>query len=424
KQSQFSFNKRDTGYFFNVSDVGGADAQVNQKLQTYLQHLVSTYTAASLDAVLGTGFDLGPNPGVDAEIAKFQAEVEPRLTALTAAANDAAGALADQTAATQALSALSSARDQVWSAYDTEAQKLQTLADAMTGFGKSLRALHDSALLGAESPLNPMERLAEAQRQFQLLAPRAALGDQDALSRFADARQAYLEAARVYASGDQYNAIFAEVQSATAAAASTAERTASNTGAQISLMQSQVEQLIGIRAGVQSLAMAMDAYRAAGAGSGLTGRQADINNAYLATLGRVADPAGMAYWNASGQSQDAILAALMASPEHMSKFPKFADGGVASGWALVGERGPEMAHFGSPTRIYPANQTGSMLSSAANDAKIEALIAEVKALRADAQRQHGESVQANMAVTREAAATVAQSGAEAVWAIKQRPAFG
>lgn len=33
--------------------------------------------------------------------------------------------------------------------------------------------------------------------------------------------------------------------------------------------------------------------------------------------------------------------------------PGHADGGVARGWAVVGERGPEVAYFGRPTAIYP-----------------------------------------------------------------------
>lgn len=40
----------------------------------------------------------------------------------------------------------------------------------------------------------------------------------------------------------------------------------------------------------------------------------------------------------------------------------FASGGLASGWSLVGEKGPELAYFGRPTQIYPADETERMLS--------------------------------------------------------------
>jgi phage-related minor tail protein len=39
-----------------------------------------------------------------------------------------------------------------------------------------------------------------------------------------------------------------------------------------------------------------------------------------------------------------------------------ADGGVASGWSLVGENGPELANFTNPARIYTAGQTQQMMS--------------------------------------------------------------
>lgn len=49
-----------------------------------------------------------------------------------------------------------------------------------------------------------------------------------------------------------------------------------------------------------------------------------------------------------------------------------ANGGIASGWSLVGENGPEIAQFSSPARIYTANQTREMMggSSGASDEAI------------------------------------------------------
>jgi phage-related tail protein len=45
--------------------------------------------------------------------------------------------------------------------------------------------------------------------------------------------------------------------------------------------------------------------------------------------------------------------------------PTHAAGGVASGWSWVGERGPELAHFSSPTQIIPAHQSRRMAGGAA-----------------------------------------------------------
>ncbi|GAA0972679.1 hypothetical protein GCM10009551_001450 [Nocardiopsis tropica] len=42
----------------------------------------------------------------------------------------------------------------------------------------------------------------------------------------------------------------------------------------------------------------------------------------------------------------------------------YADGGVASGWAVVGERGPELARFDDPARVYSNAESARMLATA------------------------------------------------------------
>lgn len=61
----------------------------------------------------------------------------------------------------------------------------------------------------------------------------------------------------------------------------------------------------------------------------------------------------------------------------LTGIPHFASGGVASGLAVVGENGAELAHFSSPTRIYDAATTRQLLSPA-ND---NALSSELRAIR-------------------------------------------
>src|SRR5690625_1632861 len=41
--------------------------------------------------------------------------------------------------------------------------------------------------------------------------------------------------------------------------------------------------------------------------------------------------------------------------------PKFANGGVGRGWAMVGERGAEIVHLGQPSRVYNNAETKKML---------------------------------------------------------------
>lgn len=51
---------------------------------------------------------------------------------------------------------------------------------------------------------------------------------------------------------------------------------------------------------------------------------------------------------------------------------QFANGGYASGWSLVGERGPELVNFSQPGRVYNAEQTAKALSgdAGANNVKV------------------------------------------------------
>lgn len=85
---------------------------------------------------------------------------------------------------------------------------------------------------------------------------------------------------------------------------------------------------------------------------------------------------------AAQQANAAYMAEVAKAYELYKAIPGHADGGVASGWSMVGERGPELVDFRTPGRVYTADQTRGMMSGAANDE----LVAEIRALR----RQNGE----------------------------------
>lgn len=52
----------------------------------------------------------------------------------------------------------------------------------------------------------------------------------------------------------------------------------------------------------------------------------------------------------------------------------FANGGVANGWALVGEEGPELVNFSQPGRVYTAEQTAAALRSGAGAGNVKVVI--------------------------------------------------
>lgn len=53
---------------------------------------------------------------------------------------------------------------------------------------------------------------------------------------------------------------------------------------------------------------------------------------------------------------------------------QFANGGYASGWSLVGERGPELVNFSQPGRVYNAEQTSKALSGGAGTNNVKVII--------------------------------------------------
>ena len=53
---------------------------------------------------------------------------------------------------------------------------------------------------------------------------------------------------------------------------------------------------------------------------------------------------------------------------------QFANGGYASGWSLVGERGPELVNFSQPGRVYNAEQTAKALSCGAGANNVKVII--------------------------------------------------
>lgn len=80
------------------------------------------------------------------------------------------------------------------------------------------------------------------------------------------------------------------------------------------------------------------------------------------------------------------------------KLPGFATGGLASGWAIVGEQGPELVNFSNPGRVYTADDTRSMMDwSRYGRQDSSALVAEVRALRDEVSRMRVENTELQQA---------------------------
>ncbi|WP_430436867.1 hypothetical protein [Oceanibaculum nanhaiense] len=271
------------------------------------------------------------------------------------------------------------------------------------------------------SPLSPQLRREEAKRQFDDVAARAALGDQDAIADLPDISRQYLEASRAYyASSEAYFSDFQRVQQVLADTEALTGRHLSIGDQQLAAARDQVEKLTALingdqlivssieqanslLAGIYAQLQAAGVPGAGGSGSGTgslgtgvsyvdTGYQRstdDIINGLTRTeLDRVRASVGLT--TAGG---GVIQAQIAQDPDLAQRYrdailaaggvPSFARGGIhRGGLRLVGESGPEL-EFTPPSRIFSAAETQRMMSGTgapANDQAYSALLARFDAL--------------------------------------------
>jgi len=136
--------------------------------------------------------------------------------------------------------------------------------------------------------------------------------------------------------------------------------------------------------------------------------EASLKTLYQSVLGRAPDAEGLAFWmKAYGPTMDASETAdwmKAAQKDPGYKIPGFATGGdFAGGWRIVGENGPELEATG-PARIFNASQTSDLFARLASpSSNNDALIAEIKALRAEVQALRVANSAENMAIAKSSA---------------------
>src|SRR5690606_16074760 len=91
------------------------------------------------------------------------------------------------------------ARGDLQRAYEAEAGQLRDIISAAQKAAQSLRQFRDSLKQDQNlSYLNPIDRMNEAQKQFQEVAGRALAGDQEAIGQLEGVSRQYLDEARAY----------------------------------------------------------------------------------------------------------------------------------------------------------------------------------------------------------------------------------
>lgn len=149
-------------------------------------------------------------------------------------------------AVSAAKAALDEAKANLRSAYEEEKRLLEQVVSRHDALIKSLQRFRDDLRLDANlSPLDPYQRMLEAQKQFQETAALALTGDEDALGRLEDVSRAYLTEARsYYATSEGYYSIFTEVESILDQALSLAGDQLSEAERQLAALDAQVSELI------------------------------------------------------------------------------------------------------------------------------------------------------------------------------------
>jgi hypothetical protein len=293
-----------------------------------------------------------------------------------------------------------SLRDQLVGAYQTEADALRGVIERHSGFAKQLRDLRDSLLLQAESPLTRRARTAFAGSRFDGTLSSAVAGNEDALQALGGTGTDFLEAAKASArTPAELATVFARVMAGLTTAAASADGRVSTAQQQLDAMTQQLTALGVLNNTVKDvgsiLASLLDVqnkitqeqlkYQAAQAAQTVPTASAtptttaaqeteaqirarllpafttttpdrftfsgDNDTPTLIPGGTVVDEAGLA----------AAIQAELA--RRLAAVPAFALGGLAAGVAMLGERGPEVADFQTPGRVYTNEQTRGMFAS-------------------------------------------------------------
>lgn len=329
-------------------------------------------------------------------------------------------AAADELPIDQRISLAEQLRAAVMNRYQAEMEAQQALqqeqeqADAETRanleklvqIAKNLKQYLDSLRLSDLSTLSPEQKLAEAHQQYQDILAQAQGGDIEAQGNLQGAAQAYLQEARsYYASTEAYAGIFDQV-TATLDALAAQWQTQGEGGlaAMDGALSAYEEQSLALAdtaaAELQAILPLLSDWQAEATATATaeTDKLRATLNANTTAITSAVSTSGLilaAHLDAAMAAMTATVAEAMAAhaaqlaaaqaqaiaaAQAPSTVTAHATGGVATGWSLVGEQGPELVNFTEPGRVYTAQDTLRMLSANDSSEDTEAVVLELKAL--------------------------------------------
>lgn len=170
--------------------------------------------------------------------------------------------------------ALTKARESEVNKLKQQKSTTESTVNSLNNYINSIKKFRESLLLGAQSPLTPAQRYAEAERQFDALLATAngpattpaEIRTRDlALSQLEGAASSFLEASRIYnASSPQYTSDFSKVQGALSSTESSLtaqlsieEKSLAELESQTSFLEAQIAATNGVNNSVLSVADAI-----------------------------------------------------------------------------------------------------------------------------------------------------------------------
>ncbi len=216
----------------------------------------------------------------------------------------------------QALKAVTTAKDALAKAYETESAAAKSALDKSKSWVQTLNGLNASLALGAQSTLTPEQKYAEARAQFEKTLAAANAGDTTAQSGLSAAEQAFLTASQVVNASDaRYAADYARVVEANKEALKWAAAQVDVQQASLDALNAQVSGLITINDSVLTVAQAIAGLRAAMGGAADLGVQPG-NPPVAAALAALTSPVAAAvfdpvrYSSAANVGSDVLVAEI------------------------------------------------------------------------------------------------------------------
>jgi hypothetical protein len=307
----------------------------------------------------------------------------PEAAKLTGALLNLAGAFSDAMDHVDALTGKTSLRAKAESnlqaAYNKASGELNNTINRLSAWQTQLSNFGKNLMLGSDSPLTPEQKYTEAKAQYEDTVAKAKAGDENAQANFQSVAQAFLAASRtVNASDQQYQADFAQVVAMTTILKVSASSQVDIARQQLDVLKQQVKGILNVEDAVLSVAeairqLAIAVAQDAGSTPGAAAANTDaITKLYQDILGRLPDAAGLNYWveqATKGTSLGSIQGAFQNSPEVQVKslyqevLHRAPDAAGLSYWTQAMQQGATLdqvrqAFMNSPEALDGSHATG------------------------------------------------------------------